>query len=235
MKNNPNRLIQRFLRKFFAGVYRDKGAIPEKRAPQIIRIPRKYTDVAKSLVDKEWLQTATYKRHMGDVDWAKTHPDIKAFAIRFIKECETRGIPMQVFELYRSHERQENLKAQGRSNAGAGKSPHQYGCAVDIISSRHGWNYTDRQWELIGVIGREVARKMNLKIVWGGDWDGDGDIYDNRLFDAAHWELKDWRDYRAELYMQRPRYVAVPKFSPEWFANAQAYLKAERKGVDIDA
>ena len=35
-----------------------------------------------------------------------------------------------------------------------------------------------------------IARKHNIKILWGGDWDNDGNIYDNGFNDLGHFELK---------------------------------------------
>lgn len=30
----------------------------------------------------------------------------------------------------------------------------------------------------------------NYILVWGGDWDGDGDYTDQKLFDPVHWEIR---------------------------------------------
>ena len=35
-----------------------------------------------------------------------------------------------------------------------------------------------------------VANKHDIKIVWGGDWDNDGNIYNNSFDDLGHFELK---------------------------------------------
>ena len=34
------------------------------------------------------------------------------------------------------------------------------------------------------------GRKHNIKIRWGGDWDRDGDIFDNNFDDLAHYEIE---------------------------------------------
>ena len=41
---------------------------------------------------------------------------------------------------------------------------------------------------MIGGVGKEVARKMGLRVTWGGDF--------KSLYDPAHWELTDWRTVR---------------------------------------
>lgn len=35
-----------------------------------------------------------------------------------------------------------------------------------------------------------VANKHNIKIIWGGDWDNDGNTYNNSFNDLGHFELK---------------------------------------------
>lgn len=102
-------------------------------------------------------------------------------------------MPFYAFEVVRSRERQTALHKIGVSNAPAGQSPHNYGFAVDIVHSDRHWNLTNKEWWVIGQIGIEVARRQKVPVRWGGDWDGDGDIYDNRLFDPAHWEIANWR------------------------------------------
>jgi len=109
------------------------------------------------------------------------------FYRRFIKEMEARGVAMFATEFNRSNERQRELKAKGVSKAGPGASPHNYGLAVDIVHLTRLWDLTEKEWDLIGTIGKEVARKMNLKVEWGGDWN---------FYDPAHWEIRDWREVR---------------------------------------
>lgn len=33
------------------------------------------------------------------------------------------------------------------------------------------------------------ARQLGIKVRWGGDWDGDRDLKDQRFHDLPHWEL----------------------------------------------
>ena len=49
-------------------------------------------------------------------------------------------------------------------------------------------------WGSLGYIaGRayEIAADMSIKIRWGGDWDGDGDVTDQKFDDLFHIELVD--------------------------------------------
>ncbi|QCS37056.1 hypothetical protein [Tortoise microvirus 46] len=112
------------------------------------------------------------------------HPVILKFAPAFIKECAKYGVPMFAHEYVRSAERQMKLRALGNSKARAGQSPHQYGMAVDIVHGVHGWNLDRKQWAVLGLIGKEVARRQDVKLTWGGDW---------KFYDPAHWEIADWK------------------------------------------
>ena len=43
---------------------------------------------------------------------------------------------------------------------------------------------------LAGVI-KAIACKYDVKVVWGGDWNGDGNFKDNRFDDLVHFQLVD--------------------------------------------
>ena len=38
---------------------------------------------------------------------------------------------------------------------------------------------------------RGLGKAMGVNIRWGGDWDSDGDINDNKFDDLVHVEIKD--------------------------------------------
>lgn len=80
-------------------------------------------------------------------------------------------------------DRQNRLYDEGVTKARAGNSPHNYGLAVDIVHGTKAWKIDDLEWTMLGQIGKEAARKANVKIEWGGDWS---------FYDPAHWQLKDW-------------------------------------------
>jgi len=43
----------------------------------------------------------------------------------------------------------------------------------------------------MGGMLRGIGHSMGLKIRWGGDWDSDGDINDNKFDDLVHVEIRD--------------------------------------------
>lgn len=118
----------------------------------------------------------------------KCHPQLVEFYQAFHAALEKRAMPFVGFEFYREPERQEALKKSGVSNAGPMSSPHQWGMAVDVVHFERFWSLTKAEWAVIGLIGKEVARKRHIRVTWGGDF--------KSIYDPAHWELTDWRLYR---------------------------------------
>mgnify|MGYP000417041792 FL=1 len=147
----------------------------------------KYTDAAESLIEQNQDIRQNFIKQT-EVEYRGVHPQIVEFWKAFRDDCSKRNISVRAFEFVRSEKRQNELKAQGRSNASAGESPHQYGCAVDIISSKHAWNLTKKEWDILIAIGDEVARKRKIKMKNGASFAG--------LYDPAHWELKNWKQYK---------------------------------------
>jgi len=93
-----------------------------------------------------------------------------------------------IIEGVRSKERQEQLLAQGKTKTKYSK--HITGKAVDLAPYPINWE--DREmFHYMGGMLRGIGQSMGLKIRWGGDWDSDGDINDNKFDDLVHVEIKD--------------------------------------------
>lgn len=82
-----------------------------------------------------------------DTDLAHLHPSFREQVEGLIADLKKAGVPMKIFEAWRSPERQAHLFAQGRTrdlhkgtvtNADAWHSYHQYGLAVDMVIDRPG-------------------------------------------------------------------------------------------------
>lgn len=143
-------------------------------------------------------QQGRANRKGGYIDPVTGDVPIVEFEKAFVRELRRRGIPFFAHNMVRTAEEQDALKVAGVSRAGAGFSPHNYGMAVDLIHSIHGWELDRHSWQIIGHIGKEVAERLKIPIRWGGDWDDDGQIVlddpNESLWDPAHWELADWRE-----------------------------------------
>ncbi len=62
--------------------------------------------------------------------------------------------------------------------------------AVDVMPYPINWSDYQRSAHFAGyVLG--VAEEMGIKLRWGGDWDRDGQLKDQRFKDYPHFELVD--------------------------------------------
>lgn len=151
---------------------------------------------ARSLVDRDAINTHDYLAKIVKAPRQGTHPDLVTFYMRFNAELRLRGYPFYAFEFLRDHARQKRLFDMGNSRARPGQSAHNFGLAVDVVHTQRFWDLTKEEWAIIGAIGKEAARKCNVKIAWGGDF--------KSLYDPAHWEIAHWRDL-AELMKLHPQ------------------------------
>mgnify|MGYP003131094247 FL=1 len=92
-----------------------------------------------------------------------------------------------IIEGLRTKERQEELVAQGASKTKYSK--HIEGRAVDVAPYPVDWEDRERFHYMGGMI-RGIGKQMGVNIRWGGDWDSDGEIKDNKFDDLVHVEIK---------------------------------------------
>lgn len=71
-----------------------------------------------------------------------------------------------------------------------GKHNYYPSKAIDVVPYPVDWNDLSRFKELHKVVMR-VASEEGVELVWGADWDSDGDIAEHSLQDYPHYELKD--------------------------------------------
>ena len=86
------------------------------------------------------------------------HPWVQAKAERFLQKCKAGGRPVLIYETYRSAEDQDKKFAEGKSDAKAGESAHQYGLAFDCVplgpaSGDIWWDAPDKVWEFLYSMG----------------------------------------------------------------------------------
>ena len=62
--------------------------------------------------------------------------------------------------------------------------------AVDVAPFPVDWTDTSRFIYFAGYV-KGIAATMNLKVRWGGDWDNDTQVKDNKFDDLVHFEIKD--------------------------------------------
>lgn len=137
------------------------------------------------MVDRPFLERTVWHDQQMRALRDGAHPDILEFERRFVaRMAKKHGVPLFAHNMVRDMAEQNRLFVQGVTKAKGGKSPHNWGCAVDIVHSVKAWNLERDSWTMLGHIGKELATQMGVKLVWGGDWS---------FYDPAHWELAEWR------------------------------------------
>lgn len=101
------------------------------------------------------------------------NPQTQKRAELFLQKCRAAGIDVLITCTLRTHAEQNDLYAQGRNkpgkkvtNAKAGYSWHNFGCAFDfvpIMDKKPQWNDMGL-FEKCGAIGESVG------LEWGGRW-----------------------------------------------------------------
>ena len=103
-----------------------------------------------------------------------------------------KHVDCSVLEGQRDEERQNKLFDEGKTkvrfpNGRHNASPSR---AVDVTPYPVDWDDRERQTLFAGfVLG--IARSMGIKLRWGGDWDMDFEVQDNRCDDFPHFEIKE--------------------------------------------
>tara|TARA_R110000796_G_scaffold153371_1_gene269889 strand:- start:344 stop:739 length:396 start_codon:yes stop_codon:yes gene_type:complete len=103
-----------------------------------------------------------------------------------------KHVDCSVLEGYRNKERQNKLYDEGRTKVKYPNGRHNTNPskAADVTPYPVDWKDRERQTLFAGfVIG--IARGMGYRIRWGGDWDMDFKVMDNRFDDFPHFEIRD--------------------------------------------
>ena len=133
---------------------------------------------------------------------ATCHPDLQKVMNEAIKHYDFTILygyrtPNEQFELYKKGRTFKNGKwtkvgtTFTELDGKIKKSKHNYlpSLAVDVAPYPIDWNNLDRFKKLNDVV-MKCAKKLGIGLVWGADWDGDGDIAEHTLQDYPHFELK---------------------------------------------
>ena len=102
-----------------------------------------------------------------------------------------KHVDCSVLEGHREKDRKNKLFEEGKTKVKYpnGRHNRQPSSAVDVTPYPVDWKDRERQTLFAGfVIG--VASQMGINLRWGGDWDQDFQVVDNRFDDFPHFELK---------------------------------------------
>tara|TARA_R110000824_G_scaffold213650_3_gene399900 strand:+ start:9548 stop:9937 length:390 start_codon:yes stop_codon:yes gene_type:complete len=100
-------------------------------------------------------------------------------------------VDCSVLEGSRDEYRQNKLYEEGKTKVKypMGRHNSNPSRAVDVSPYPIDWEDRERQTLFAGfVLG--IARSMGIKLRWGGDWDQDFQVSDNRFDDFPHFEIK---------------------------------------------
>ena len=114
------------------------------------------------------------------------HKDLQKVFNEVIKHVDC-----SVLEGHRSKDRQNKLFDEGKTKVRYPDGRHNANPsnAVDVTPYPVDWNDRERQTLFAGfVIG--TARSMGINLRWGGDWDQDFEVKDNRFDDFPHFEIR---------------------------------------------
>lgn len=95
-----------------------------------------------------------------------------------------------VLDGHRTEEEQNEAFRKGHSKLQFPQSKHNKypSMAVDVAPYPIDWNDKERFYYFAGYV-KGVAESLDIKIRWGGDWDGDTHVKDQTFFDLPHFEL----------------------------------------------
>lgn len=123
---------------------------------------------------------------------AELHPDLQKILKRGIELAD-----FTITEGHRTEERQNMLFRKGRSKVQWPRSRHNSfpSMAVDIAPYPIDWENREEFTYVAGIlvgIASELHADGEIEHVlrWGGDWDRDGDLDDNKFDDLPHLELR---------------------------------------------
>lgn len=122
---------------------------------------------------------------------------------RNLKSCDQRlqnifnevikTVDCSVIEGHRSEERQNKLYEEGKTQVKYPDGRHNAypSAACDCVPYPIDW--TDRErFTLFAGFVKGIAKGMyNIDLRWGGDWDNDWEVSDNRFDDFPHFEIKE--------------------------------------------
>lgn len=180
----------------------------------------------RGVADVPFLLTRNYQEQQWRADRRGAHPNILTFEKLFVRRMAQHNVPVFAHNMIRDLGHQQRLFDEGVSKAKPGQSPHQYGCAVDIVHGTKAWALTDEQWLLIGHIGHELAAQLGVKVEWGGDWRRKPT--DKVGWDPAHWQLANWRDVKAYMDDAEQDAEPVTAFEVAW-ATKDVCLRAREE------
>ena len=118
-----------------------------------------------------------------------SHPLLQELFRAVVKEDDCT-----IVEGQRGMTRQNQLFSQGKSKLKWPDSTHNSMPSMGVDAAPYipgkgiPWEHPEQFYFFAGKVMAK-ARQLGIPVRWGGDWDRDGDVKDQRFNDLAHWEL----------------------------------------------
>ena len=103
-----------------------------------------------------------------------------------------KHVDCSVIEGHRSQERQDKLYDQGKTQVKHPNGRHNAypSRAIDVVPYPIDWSDRERFTLFAGFVKGLAKGMYNIDLRWGGAWDSDFQVQDNRFDDFPHFELK---------------------------------------------
>lgn len=100
-------------------------------------------------------------------------------------------IDFSIIQGFRTQAEQDAAFASGNSKLKWPQSKHNSfpSQAVDLLPYPTGWNKKEPFYYLAGLM-MSTASFLHINLRWGGDWNQNGDLFDQSFLDLAHFELR---------------------------------------------
>jgi hypothetical protein len=118
---------------------------------------------------------------------ATCHPDLQRLFNEVIK-----SVDCTVLEGHRGKERQEEAYKNGYSKTPWPESKHNSipSRACDVVKYPVDFKSADaRDYYFLAGYVLSTAERLGIKIRWGGDWDSDRNLKNQKFYDLPHFEL----------------------------------------------
>lgn len=106
-------------------------------------------------------------------------------------------IDFRILDSSRGYDEQMLAYKKGTSKAKFGESAHNWtpAIAMDLLPAPYDWDDMPSFLNM-GKVVMAIAKKRNIPLRWGGDWNMDGKTTDG--WDFPHFELNPWRSFAAK-------------------------------------
>lgn len=114
------------------------------------------------------------------------HPDLQRLFREVVKHYDCTVICG-----HRSKDAQDEAVQNGMSKTVYPNSKHNSipSLAADVVPYPIDWQDREGFYNFGGFV-KGVASQMGISIRWGGDWDSDNDLHDQKFIDLPHFEIK---------------------------------------------